>query len=92
MAIKITSRRVNALEYIVIPELIMIQDYISMEIDESEREAKFIVKKVLANKLIQIEEEALIQAAFLKSKGKDSGADGDEDLEVVIEEEGDIIF
>lgn len=42
MAIKITSRRVNALEYIVIPELIMIWDYISMEIDEREREDKFM--------------------------------------------------
>lgn len=48
--IKITSRRVNALEYIVIPRFKEIVIYITEELEEQEREEKFLMKKVLGNK------------------------------------------
>lgn len=49
---------------------------------------------MLANKEIQLHEEALIQAAFLKSKGVDSGKQEDTEAFKAApeEEEGDIIF
>ena len=49
---------------------------------------------MLANKEIQKIEEAMIQAAFLKSKGVDSGAQEDTAAFTAApeEEEGDIIF
>lgn len=54
--IKITSRRVNALEYIVIPKFIATVDYIRTELDEQAREGKFTLKKVLDNRRRAMEE------------------------------------
>ena len=45
-----TSRRVNALEFIVIPKFKEIVDYIEEELEEQEREEKFTMKKVLENR------------------------------------------
>ena len=48
--IKITSRRVNALEFIIIPNFFSILKYINQELDEMENEEKFTLKKVLNNR------------------------------------------
>lgn len=50
MVIKITSRRVNALEYIVIPRFKDVIIYVNQELEEQAREQKFIMKKVLDNR------------------------------------------
>merc|ERR1712228_283390 len=57
--IKMTSRRVNALEHVVIPHLGDTKAWITLEMDELEREEFFRVKKVVDKKKLIMEAEAL---------------------------------
>lgn len=57
--IKMTSRRVNALQYVVIPRLDDVQQWIKGEMDEMEREEFFRVKKVVEKKKARLELEKL---------------------------------
>merc|ERR1712039_902354 len=56
--IKMTSRRVNALEYVLIPRIEVILAYIIQEMDEQAREEFFRVKKVVEKKKIKLAKEA----------------------------------
>jgi len=56
-AIKITNRRVNALEHVVLPRIENTISYIISELDELEREEFFRLKKVQAKKKEKIAEE-----------------------------------
>lgn len=56
-ALKITNRRVNALEYIVVPRIEGVINYIKTELSEREKEDKFRIKKVLENKKKHKEKE-----------------------------------
>ena len=58
-ALKVTNRRVNALENVTIPRIAATLSYISRELDELEREDFTRLKKVQANKIEQIKLEAL---------------------------------
>merc|ERR1711972_1191527 len=58
--IKMTSRRVNALEYVLIPRIEDICAYIVQEIDEQTREEFFRVKRVVQKKRQMIEAERLL--------------------------------
>jgi len=70
-AIKVTNRRVNALENVVLPRIKGVIAYIKTELDEMEREDIFRIKKILEvkRKLIAIEdaEKAAFAAANLAS-------------------------
>lgn len=56
-SLKITNRRVNALEYIVIPKIEYTIKYIITELDERAKEDKYKIKKVLKYKQKHKEEE-----------------------------------
>lgn len=57
--IKMTGRRVNALEYVVIPRLQDIIQWIKQEMDEMEREEFYRVKKVVEKKRANLEAQKL---------------------------------
>merc|ERR1711948_153724 len=72
--IKMTSRRVNALEYVLIPRIEDTIAYIIQEIDEQSREEFFRVKKVVEKKkqklALERAEEEKAAAAAGKPKGE----------------------
>jgi V-type H+-transporting ATPase subunit D len=45
-ALKVTNRRVNALEFVVMPKLVASIKYVISELDEMEREDTFRIKKI----------------------------------------------
>jgi V-type H+-transporting ATPase subunit D len=55
--IKMTSRRVNALEYVLIPRIEVVCHYITQEMDEEAREEFFRVKKVVEKKKAKLAKE-----------------------------------
>ncbi|KAI8788030.1 V-type proton ATPase subunit D [Biomphalaria glabrata] len=67
--IKITNRRVNAIEHVIIPKIERTLAYISSELDERDREEFYRLKKVQEKKKkIKAQEEA-IKRAQLAEKG-----------------------
>merc|ERR1711877_12332 len=66
--IKMTSRRVNALEYVLIPRIEDVVAYITLEMDEQSREEFFRVKKVVEKKRAKLAREREEEAKLAASK------------------------
>ena len=81
-----TSRRVNALEFIVIPKFKEIVDYIEEELEEQEREEKFTMKKVLENRKA---EQARRDAEYEAKKRLMMGLSTQEDSDNILNSEDD---
>ncbi|EER06781.1 vacuolar H-ATpase subunit D, putative [Perkinsus marinus ATCC 50983] len=77
--IKMTSRRVNALEYVVIPRMETIIHFIEQAMDEQEREEFFRVKKIVEKKKEKQAKEAADRAAEGGEAGVLAMAVGNED-------------
>jgi len=71
--IKMTSRRVNALEYVLIPKMEDVCRYIILEMDEESREEFFRVKKVVEKKRAKLMKERLNLLAEETAKGLTQG-------------------
>jgi len=69
-----TNRRVNALEFVLIPRITEIIDYIKDELDEIDREDFVRLKKTQDNKKKKKKEE-IIEAQKRKGRGEDHDAD-----------------
>merc|ERR1712039_522724 len=68
--IKMTSRRVNALEYVLIPRIEDTIAYITQEMDEQSREEFFRVKKVVEKKKAKLAREKAEEEALAATKTK----------------------
>jgi len=87
--IKMTSRRVNALEYVLIPRIEEIIAYITQEMDEQAREEFFRVKKVVEKKKAKLAREKLeaemngVVAAVAAAIDAPSMLDGKKDQDLI---------
>jgi len=78
--IRMTSRRVNALEYVLIPRIEDIIHYITQEMDEQSREEFFRVKKVVEKKKAKLAREKLEADAAMDAP---SALEGGKDADIV---------
>jgi V-type H+-transporting ATPase subunit D len=65
-ALKVTNRRVNALEFVVVPQLENTIRYVESELQEQEREDTYRVKKVKDMRAAQAEKEQEEEARILE--------------------------
>jgi V-type H+-transporting ATPase subunit D len=74
-ALKVTNRRVNALENVTIPKIDRVLDYISRELDELEREDFTRLKLVQGKKEVEIKKAMKLADAAKIAANKENEAD-----------------
>jgi len=90
-ALKVTNRRVNALEYVVKPRIEKNISYIISELDELEREEFFRLKKIQKKKEERIKAEKARLAAKEKDLGVKAGGPGQKTMLDAYEADPDIV-
>jgi len=68
--IKITNRRVNAIEHVIIPRIERTLEYITTELDEREREEFYRMKKIQRKKNAMRAEAELVKAQRMAERGE----------------------
>ena len=98
-ALKVTNRRVNALENVTIPKIEGVLAYIGRELDELEREDFTRLKLVQGKKEVEEKEnqkkkDAAIKAAALAGKPLKSGKENDGDITAAFDagDDEDVVF
>ncbi|KAL7078447.1 hypothetical protein ACQ4LE_002347 [Meloidogyne hapla] len=86
-AIKITNRRVNAIEHVIIPKIENTLTYIVTELDEMEREEFFRMKKIQAKKK---KDRALAEAMKEADEYNERQPDDGRPLRSMLDEEDDL--
>lgn len=98
-ALKVTNRRVNALENVTIPKIEAVLDYISRELDELEREDFTRLKLVQGKKQVEIQAEnarkdAMKKQALLEGVPLPLGKENEEDITAAYDanDDEDVVF
>jgi V-type H+-transporting ATPase subunit D len=98
-ALKVTNRRVNALENVTIPKIEAVLDYISRELDELEREDFTRLKLVQGKKQVEIQAEnarkdAMKKQAILEGVPAPLRKENDEDITAAYDanDDEDVVF
>ncbi|KZS14788.1 V-type proton ATPase subunit D [Daphnia magna] len=84
-AIKVTNRRVNAIEHVIIPKIERTLEYIISELDELEREEFYRLKKIQDKKKIARGKAEAAKAAYRQKNEQ-------EPSNLIAEEDDDIMF
>ncbi|KAJ3193314.1 H(+)-transporting V1 sector ATPase subunit D [Dinochytrium kinnereticum] len=90
--IKVTNRRVNAIEHVIIPKIENTIRFITSELDEQDREEFFRLKKVQAKKKAKKEIEDAEREAAGSSFNESSEEPGGKNIMSEYEEDPDVIF
>ena len=86
--IKVTNRRVNALEYVIVPRIQNLISHIDLELGELEREEFFRLKKVTDKKKKKLIDDQ-VRLLAVEGHSEETVAESEQDQNAIFQEEGD---